>query len=95
MVTAMMMAIIMLMMAVAKFEIVRLNCHLRRHLAISIHGSRHSRYDSNDVDDDRHEECKRRSGQKEKSAINFHQSDNFLRQKKDPEVVGDFIDEEH
>ena len=33
---------IMMMMAVAKFEIGRLNCHLRRHLAISIHGSRHS-----------------------------------------------------
>ena len=56
MVSAMMMAI-MMMMAVAKFEIGRLNCHLRRHLAISIHGSRHSQYDSYDVDDDRHEEC--------------------------------------
>ena len=35
----------------------RHDCHLRHHLAISIHGSRHSQYDSYDVDDDRHEEC--------------------------------------
>ena len=30
------------MMIGREFEIARLNCHLRRHLTISIHGSRHS-----------------------------------------------------